>query len=54
VKKGVGLPDGRVSVVVQAPTVTRPSGIAYDAAHRRLFVADRDADHFGMRVFSVP
>ncbi len=46
-------PDGRVSVVVQAPAVARPSGIAYDAGRRRLFVADRVGDRFGVRIFSV-
>lgn len=47
-------PSGRVSIFVQAPAVNRPSGIAYDAAHRRLFVADRDGGRFGVRVFPVP
>jgi sugar lactone lactonase YvrE len=47
--------DGSVSKLKTAPDVTKPSGVNYDKAHKRLFVADSgDPAHVGVHVFAVP
>jgi sugar lactone lactonase YvrE len=46
---------GKVTTLKAAPEVTKPSGVAYDPGHRRLFVADSgDPNHIGVHVFPVP
>ncbi|MGE3513075.1 MAG: SMP-30/gluconolactonase/LRE family protein, partial [Vicinamibacterales bacterium] len=49
------LRDGTVRLIAADPDVTRPSGLAYDAAGRRLFVANggNPAQTF-VRVFTLP
>jgi sugar lactone lactonase YvrE len=49
------LADGSVKMFAKDPDVSRPSGVAYDAAKRRLFVANggSPAQQY-VRVFSVP
>jgi DNA-binding beta-propeller fold protein YncE len=47
--------DATVKLFASAPDMNRPSGVAYDPAKRRLFVANGGpkGEHF-IRVFSVP
>jgi sugar lactone lactonase YvrE len=47
--------DGGVSVFKQDPDVSKPSGVAYDPTHHRLFVADTgNSAMIGVHVFPVP
>lgn len=49
------LRDGTVEVFAQDPDVTRPSGLAYDAKRRRLFVANGgNPAQCSVRIFTVP
>jgi sugar lactone lactonase YvrE len=49
------LRDGTVKIVAEDPDVTRPSGVAYDAEGRRLFVANggNPAQRF-VRIIPIP
>ena len=47
-------PDGGVSIFKSYPDVGKPSGLAYDSARRRLFVADSTTLQNGIHIFSVP
>lgn len=47
-------PDGGVSIFKSDPDVGKPSGLAYDSARRRLFVADSTTLQNGIHIFSVP
>lgn len=47
-------PDGTVTLFRSDPDVGKPSGCAYDAVHRRLFVADGSTLLNGIHIFPVP
>jgi len=47
-------PDGTVTLFRSDPDVAKPSGCAYDVAHRRLFVADSSTLLNGVHIFVVP
>jgi len=47
-------PDGTVTLFRSDPDVGKPSGCAYDAARRRLFVADSSTLLNGIHIFVVP
>ncbi len=47
-------PDGTVALFRSDPVVGKPSGCAYDAVHRRLFVADSSTLLNGIHIFPVP
>jgi sugar lactone lactonase YvrE len=47
-------PDGTVTLFRSDPDVGKPSGCAYDAAQRRLFVADSSTLLNGIHIFVVP
>lgn len=47
--------DGTVTAFKQDPEVSKPSGVAYDPSHHRLFAADSgNSSHVGVHVFQVP
>lgn len=47
--------DGTVTAFRSDPDVSKPSGVAYDPTHRRLFVTDSgNSAHVGVHVFPVP
>ena len=47
--------DGTVTAFKQDPQVSKPSGLSYDPAGRRLFVADSgNSANVGVRIFLVP
>jgi sugar lactone lactonase YvrE len=46
---------GSVTVFKQDPDVSKPSGLGYDATHKRLFVADSgNTSKIGIHIFPVP
>jgi sugar lactone lactonase YvrE len=48
-------PDGHVVLFAKDPDVTKPSGVAYDPTHKRLFVADSgNSAKIGVKIFPVP
>ncbi|MEI9949068.1 MAG: SMP-30/gluconolactonase/LRE family protein [Pseudomonadota bacterium] len=47
--------DGAVSAFVSLPDVAKPSGVAFDATHHRLFAADTgNVAKIGVHIFPVP